>query len=65
MFSDGVLDLDRQGVLDVGRARLVASFVFGHPELYYWVDRNPRVRMLRTETTNDPGAIARNPRWSV
>jgi acyl-CoA hydrolase len=60
MFSDGVLALERRGVLDPGWP-LVASFLFGSPELYEWVDRNPRVRMLRTERTNDPGAIARNP----
>jgi acyl-CoA hydrolase len=60
MFSDGVLALERKGVLDPGWP-LIASFLFGSPELYEWVDRNPRVRMLRTERTNDPGAIARNP----
>ena len=60
MFSDGVLELDRQGVLDV-EAPLVASFVFGSPELYAWVDRNPRVRIKRTEKTNDPRAISKNP----
>ena len=60
MFSDGLLALDRAGALDTGWP-LVASFLFGSPELYAWVDRNPRVRMLRTERTNDPAAIARNP----
>ena len=60
MFSDGVLDLDRQGCLDVD-APLVASFLFGSAELYAWVDRNPRVRIKRTEKTNDPRAIAKNP----
>ena len=60
MFSDGVLALERRGVLDPGWP-LVASFLFGSTELYQWVDHNPRVRMMRTERTNDPGAIARNP----
>ena len=60
MFSDGVLALERRGVLDPGWP-LVASFLFGSPELYQWVDHNPRVRMMRTERTNDPGAIARTP----
>jgi acyl-CoA hydrolase len=36
--------------------------VFGSPDLYDWVNRNPRVRLLRTEKTNDPGLIARQPR---
>jgi acyl-CoA hydrolase len=58
MFSDGVLGLARAGALDQ-EAPVTASFVFGTDELYKWVDRNPRVRLLRTEKTNDPGLIAR------
>ncbi|KZB79551.1 acetyl-CoA hydrolase/transferase family protein [Amycolatopsis regifaucium] len=61
MFSDGVLGLERAGALDPD-APVTASFVFGGAELYDWVDRNPRVRLLRTEKTNDPGLIARQPR---
>ncbi|NUT46962.1 MAG: 4-hydroxybutyrate CoA-transferase [Saccharothrix sp.] len=61
MFSDGVLGLDRAGALDPD-VPVTASFVFGGPELYRWVDRNPRVRLLRTEKTNDPGLIARRQR---
>ncbi|WP_367129357.1 acetyl-CoA hydrolase/transferase family protein [Saccharothrix sp. HUAS TT1] len=61
MFSDGVLGLERAGALDPDTP-VTASFVFGSPELYAWVDRNPRVRLLRTEKTNDPGLIARRPR---
>ncbi len=60
MFSDGVLDLDKAGALDTS-APLTSSFLFGSPELYRWVDRNPRVMMLRTETTNEPSLIAKNP----
>jgi acyl-CoA hydrolase len=60
MFSDGILTLDAAGSLDVDEP-LIASFVFGSPQLYEWVDRNPRVRVLRTETTNDPAKIAANP----
>ncbi|MGB2567056.1 acetyl-CoA hydrolase/transferase family protein [Micromonospora citrea] len=61
MFSDGVLALEKAGALDPD-APVTASFCFGSDELYDWVDGNPRVRMLRTEQTNDPGRIARNPR---
>ena len=39
----------------------MASFLFGSPELYQWLDRNPRLVMRRTETTNDPGLIAKQP----
>jgi acyl-CoA hydrolase len=60
MFSDSVLVLERAGALD-GRTPLHASFLFGSEELLAWADRNPRIRMIRTETSNDPAMIARNP----
>ncbi len=58
MFSDGALALEQQGVLDP-QVPLTASFLFGSRDLYDFVHLNHRVRMLRTETTNDPGRIAR------
>ena len=60
MISDGMLQLERQGATDPARP-LVASFLFGSHDLYRWIDHNPRLRMMRTETTNDPGMIARQP----
>ncbi|MGV1003368.1 MAG: acetyl-CoA hydrolase/transferase family protein [Candidatus Nanopelagicales bacterium] len=57
MFSDGMLALDRAGALDANHP-LSTSFLFGSHELYQWLDGNQRVRMIRTETTNDPGLIA-------
>lgn len=60
MFSDGVLALERQGCMDQSQP-ITASFLFGSNELYEWADNNHRVRMLRTEKTNDPGLIANNP----
>ncbi len=61
MISDGVLALERDGALDPAR-ELVCSFLFGSPELYEWVDANARVRMRRTEVTNDPSRIAAHAR---
>ena len=58
MFSDGVLALEHRGALDP-QIPLTASFLFGSRDLYDFVHLNQRVRMLRTETTNDPGRIAR------
>jgi acyl-CoA hydrolase len=58
MFSDGVLALAKAGALDPARP-VTASFAFGGADLYAWLDRNPDVRMLRTETVNDPARIAR------
>lgn len=60
MFSDGVLALDRAGALDPDVV-ITSSFLFGSAELYEWADDNPRIRLLRTEKTNDPGLIARQP----
>ena len=59
MFSEGMLAL-AQGALDVD-APIVTSFVWGSPELYVWLEGNPRVVMTRTERTNDPAWIARQP----
>lgn len=58
MFSDGALALEHQGALDP-QIPLTASFLFGSRDLYDFVHLNHRVRMLRTETTNEPGRIAR------
>ena len=60
MFSDSVLTLEQAGALDPD-VPITASFLFGSEELIDWVDGNERVRMTRTEVTNDPGGIARNP----
>jgi acyl-CoA hydrolase len=60
MFCDGVLGLAKAGALDPGQPA-TASFAFGSADLYAWMDRNPDVQMLRTETTNDPARIARHP----
>ena len=57
MFSDGVLGLARSGAIDPD-STLTASFLFGSRDLYDWVDGNERVRMHRTEITNDPGVIS-------
>ncbi len=59
MISDGVLALERAGSLDV-TVPITASFLFGTDDLYQWADQNPRLRMLRTETTNDPSNIRAN-----
>ena len=58
MFSDGVFNLHKMGVLDP-EILLTASFIFGSKELYEWLHLNRRVQMLRTERTNDPSNIAK------
>ncbi|GAA4346461.1 acetyl-CoA hydrolase/transferase family protein [Angustibacter luteus] len=63
MIGDGVLRLEQEGALDPA-AEVVASFMFGSSDLYRWVDRNPRVRMARTERANDPASISQQPRMT-
>ncbi len=60
MISDGVMDLDHAGALDP-EAPVYTSFLIGSPELYHWADGNEQLRMLRTETVNDPARIAAHP----
>jgi acyl-CoA hydrolase len=60
MFSDSALALEQSGALDPD-VPVTASFLFGSPELLEWVDGNERVLMRRTEVTNDPALIGRNP----
>ncbi|WP_255574630.1 acetyl-CoA hydrolase/transferase family protein [Austwickia sp. TVS 96-490-7B] len=59
MLSDGVLSLAEAGALDPDRV-ITASFVYGSLDLYRWIDRNERVRVLRTETVNSPARICQN-----
>ena len=66
MFSDGALELIRQGVIDnackvIDTGKVVASFLLGSQQLYDFVDRNPAVLMKEIAYTNDPWNIARNP----
>lgn len=60
MFSDSIFALEKVGALD-RNVPISASFLFGSPELLEWVDENDRVEMVRTEVTNSPSRIARNP----
>lgn len=60
MVSDGVLDLERSGSLRDDEP-IVASFLFGSPELYAWAHKNERLLMRRTEVVNNPARIAQHP----
>jgi acyl-CoA hydrolase len=60
MISDGVAQLATSGALDRS-VPVTASFLFGSEEFYRWADRNPALRLLRTETVNDPARIAAQP----
>lgn len=59
MFSDGVYALERAGALDK-KVPITASFLFGSLDFYKWIDNNERIRLFRTEKTNDPAMINKN-----
>jgi acyl-CoA hydrolase len=65
MFSDGLLELVRAGVvtgaaksLHVGK--IVTTFLMGSQRLYEWVDDNPMIDMYPVDYTNDTSIIRRN-----
>jgi acyl-CoA hydrolase len=65
MFSDGIIPLVEQGIIDnsrktIHRGKIVASFVMGSERLYDFVDNNPLVEFHPTEYVNDPFVIAQN-----
>eukprot|EP00904_Undaria_pinnatifida_P005165 jgi/Undpi1/1779/HiC_scaffold_12.g05166.m1 len=62
MFSDGVLDLIKSGVIDgcmktTEAGKVVSTFVIGSKELYDFVDDNPMVDMVDVAYTNNPHII--------
>jgi len=67
MFSDGVIDLVKKGVINgsrknIHKGKIVASFVIGSRRLYDFIDNNPMCEFHPTEYTNDPYRIAQNDR---
>jgi acyl-CoA hydrolase len=62
MISDSVMELADTGALEEGTA-VVASFLAGSPALYAWANGNDRLRLVRTETVNDPARIASHPHF--
>jgi 4-hydroxybutyrate CoA-transferase len=67
MFSDGVVRLVEQGVINnscktLHTGKIVAGFVLGTHSLYEWVNDNPLCEFHRQEYVNDPFIIAQNER---
>ncbi|MCP4201445.1 MAG: GNAT family N-acetyltransferase [bacterium] len=65
MFSDGLIPLVEQGVINnskktLHRGKIIASFVMGSRKLYDFIDNNPLIEFHPTEYTNDPFIIAQN-----
>ncbi len=67
MFSDGVIDLARNGVITnrfktVHPGRITTSFINGTRRLYDFVDDNPLVEFHPCDRTNDVALIRKNDR---
>jgi 4-hydroxybutyrate CoA-transferase len=67
LFSDGVIGLVEQGVIDgemktLHPGKIIAGFMLGTKKLYSFVHDNPVVELHPTEYINDPFVIARNDR---
>jgi len=67
MFSDNVIDLVEQGVINnqrkaVHRGRTTTSFVAGTQRLFDFVDDNLMVEFYPCDRTNDTSLIRQNPR---
>ncbi len=65
MFSDGVVDLAENGVVDCAkknyhRRKMVASFFMGTEKLYKFIHDNPLVEAFSFDYTNSPEIIAKN-----
>lgn len=66
MFSDGVLELVKKGIITgeykVKHPRkIVSSFAMGSRELYDFMDDNPAVVMLESDYVNNTEVIRKNP----
>ena len=67
MFSGGVMDLMRSGVVNgsrktLHRGKAVVTFIMGTRELYDFVDENPDVEFHPVDYVNNPLVIAQNDR---
>ena len=62
MFSDGVLELVRAGVItgkkkEIDNGKLTATFLMGSKDLYDFVNNNPDVRLAPVNWVNDPVTV--------
>jgi 4-hydroxybutyrate CoA-transferase len=65
MFSDGVVDLVKKGVINNTRkslrpGKLVVTFLMGTKKLYDFVDHNPDIYMAPVDYVNNPVVVSQN-----
>lgn len=67
MFSDGLIDLIKTGVITNAykkkhRGKVVTSFALGTDKLYRFIDDNPNFAFLEADYVNDTRVIRANPK---
>lgn len=70
MFSDGVIDLIENGVINckykgINKGRALATFLIGSQRLYDFVNDNPFIDMRESSFVNDTAVIRRNPKMTA
>jgi acetyl-CoA hydrolase len=65
MFSDGIIELVEQGIINGERktlhpGKIIAGFVLGTRRVYDFIDNNPVIEFHPQEYVNDPFIIAKN-----
>lgn len=65
MFSDGIIDLVEQGIINGEKktlhpGKIIAGFVLGTRKVYDFIDNNPIIEFHPQEYVNDPFIIAKN-----
>ena len=65
MFSDGVVDLVEEGVINnakktLHRGKFVSTFIMGTRKVYNFIDNNPNVCLYPVDYVNDPWVIGQN-----
>ena len=65
MFSDGVLELVKSGVINNSKkslhpGKMISTFLMGSKELYDFVDDNPMVALYPVDYVNHPATVMKN-----
>lgn len=65
MFSDGVMELAKNGVVNCAKktlhpGKMLVTLLMGTKALYEWVNENPAVEMYPVDYVNDPYVVMRN-----
>ena len=65
MFSDGIIDLVEQGIINGEKktlhpGKIIAGFVLGTKKVYDFINNNPVIEFHPQEYVNDPVIIAKN-----